>query len=95
MATPLLLGASDSEAPLWITTPQPVFPPSPPTRPWQEELPRAIVPVQPTVAGALSAEAAPRFADGEAGREPHQRFDEIVAALGAPTLYELTAKEIP
>jgi FtsP/CotA-like multicopper oxidase with cupredoxin domain len=95
MATPMLLNARTGEAAVWITTPQPEFPPSPPTRPWMEKLPRAIVPAQPADADALSAEAAPRFADGEAGRESHQRFNEIVAALGAPTLYELTAKEVP
>ncbi|UTW06339.1 multicopper oxidase family protein [Pseudomonas benzenivorans] len=95
MASPLLLGASDSEGPVWITTPQPVFPPSPPTRPWMEELPREIVPIPQEPALTPPAEAAPKFDDKEAGREPHQRFDEIVTALGGPTLYELTAKEIP
>ncbi|WP_439860009.1 multicopper oxidase family protein [Pseudomonas sp. MBLB4136] len=95
MAAPLLLRSRAGDAAEWVTTPQPVFPPSPPTRPWQEELPRAIVPVRPSDTLVPTAEAQPKFDDKEAGREPHQRYDEIVAALGAPTLYELTAKEIP
>ncbi|MBS7664274.1 multicopper oxidase domain-containing protein [Pseudomonas lalucatii] len=95
MAAPLLLNTRPGDAAVWITTPQPVFPPSPPTRPWLEELPRAIVPVPPADALDPSAEAQPKFDDKEAGREPHQRFDEIIAALGGPTLYALTAKAVP
>jgi FtsP/CotA-like multicopper oxidase with cupredoxin domain len=95
LAAPLLLNLRNSEAVEWVTTPQPVFPPSPPTRPWRKELPRAIVPVQPVSELIPSGEAAPKGAEGEAGREPHQRFDEIIGALGAPELYKLTAKEIP
>ncbi|WP_324732174.1 multicopper oxidase family protein [Pseudomonas paeninsulae] len=95
LAAPLLLNGRNSDAVEWVTTPQPVFPPSPPTQPWLVTLPRAIVPVQPVSVLTPSGEAAPKKADDEAGREPHQRFDEIIGALGAPELYKLTAKEIP
>ncbi|WP_439887271.1 multicopper oxidase family protein [Pseudomonas sp. MBLB4123] len=94
MATPLL-HPRHGQAALWVTTPQPVFPPSPRTRPWLEELPRAIVPVRPADVLVPAAEAEPKYDDEEAGRESHQRFDELVAALGAPTLYELRAKAVP
>lgn len=95
LAAPLLLNTRNSDAVVRVTTPQPVFPPSPPTRPWREELPRAIVPIQPVSELAISAEATPKKTEGEAGREPHQRFDEIIGVRGAPQLYELTAKAIP
>jgi FtsP/CotA-like multicopper oxidase with cupredoxin domain len=95
MATPLLLTPRHGDAAVWITTRQPLFPPSPPTRPWQEELPRAIVPVKAAADLVPPVEEQPKYDDEEAGREPHQRFDELVAALGAPECYELSAKQIP
>lgn len=95
LAAPLLLNVRTSDAAVWVTTPQPEFPPSPTTRPWQEELPRAIVPVQPVSDLTPSSVREPKTADGEAGREPHQRFDEIIGVRGAPQLHELTAKVIP
>jgi FtsP/CotA-like multicopper oxidase with cupredoxin domain len=95
LAAPLLLNLRNSDAAEWVTTPQPAFPPSPPTRPWREELPRAIVPVQPVSDLTPSSVRDPQLANGEAGREPHQRFDEIIGVRGAPQLYELTAKVIP
>ncbi|NQD96471.1 bilirubin oxidase, partial [Pseudomonas sp. CrR25] len=59
------------------------------------ELPRAITPVQPVAVLTPSAEEQPKFADEEAGREPHQRFTELTAALGAPELYDLSAEAVP
>ncbi|NQD94967.1 hypothetical protein HP532_20155, partial [Pseudomonas sp. CrR25] len=77
VAAPLLLGTRNGDAVEWRTGPQPVFPPSPATRPWLVELPRAITPVQPVAVLTPSAEEQPKFADEEAGREPHQRFTEL------------------
>ncbi|MCO6055084.1 multicopper oxidase domain-containing protein [Pseudomonas sp. MOB-449] len=81
--------------PIWIITPQPVFPPSPATTPWLEELPAQIKPVTPvsTMAGPVPTLEA-NVLGGEAGRAPHQRYDEIIAARGQqPELYELSAEE--
>ncbi|MGH8433074.1 MAG: multicopper oxidase family protein [Pseudomonas sp.] len=91
--TPLLLdgrnaGADDEPAP-------PVFPPSPPTIPWQQELPTAITPLRAVAALSPAPTVAANTAGGEAGRAPHQRYAELTGVLGAPLLYELKAKERP
>ncbi|WP_256657910.1 multicopper oxidase family protein [Pseudomonas sp. 2FG] len=97
MAAPLLLqsrmstaGDDDDEvAP-------PVFPPSPPTRPWQERLPEAITPLAPVDQLTPSPSVTANTAGGEeCGRGPHQRHDELTGALGAPLLYALNAVERP
>ncbi|WP_305955928.1 multicopper oxidase family protein [Pseudomonas sp. 2FE] len=76
-----------------MTTPQPIFPPSPTTRPWLEELPRQIVPIEAVSTLSPSPSLEANVAGGEAGRAPHQRFDELTDVLGAPELYELRAVE--
>jgi hypothetical protein len=91
MLTPLLLNgrsaiADDEPAP-------PVFPPSPPTIPWQQELPTQITLLQPLAALNPAPSVAANIAGGEAGRAPHQRYAELTGVLGAPLLYELKAKE--
>ncbi|WP_309137376.1 multicopper oxidase domain-containing protein [Pseudomonas sp. LS44] len=77
----------------WVTTPQPIFPPSPATRPWREELPRQIVPIEGVSTLSPSPTLAANIAGGEAGRDPHQRYAELTARFGAPQLYELEAVE--
>ncbi|UVE16489.1 multicopper oxidase domain-containing protein [Pseudomonas sp. LS44] len=71
----------------------PVYPPSPPTTPWLVTLPNAITPLQAVPALNPSPTEAANTAAGEAGRAPHQRFNELIGVLGAPLLYELRAKE--
>src|SRR5262245_25118104 len=92
LAVPLLLPARQSTAkslPL-------VVPPSPPTTPWQEELPTAITPLEPVSALVPAPTVAPNLAAGECGRAPHQRFAELLTTLGTtPVLYEMAAKENP
>ncbi len=73
----------------------PVFPPSPPTIPWQQELPTAITPLRAVAALSPAPTVAPNTAGGEAGRAAHQRYAELIGVLGAPLLYELKAKEQP
>jgi FtsP/CotA-like multicopper oxidase with cupredoxin domain len=88
-AAPLTLTSRKSGA----QTP-PVLPPSPPTTPWVEELPTAITPLAPVSALTPAPQGGPNTTAGEAGRAPHQRWDEF---SGSPDLelYELTAKENP
>lgn len=50
LAAPWLPASRSGHAVEWVTTPQPIFPPSPVTRPWMEELPSIIVPVAHTEA---------------------------------------------
>ena len=70
----------------------PLIPPSPPTVPWQEELPSSITPL-PT-AGFLTPNptAVPNIAGGECGRAPHQRWSELAVS---PEMYEMKVKERP
>ncbi|WP_305956017.1 multicopper oxidase family protein, partial [Pseudomonas sp. 2FG] len=63
------------------------------TRPWLEELPRQIVPIESVSTLSPSPTVAPNVAGGEAGRAPHQRYAELTGVLGAPELYELRAVE--
>ncbi|MFZ6048586.1 multicopper oxidase family protein [Pseudomonas sp. CR3202] len=95
LTAPLVPWARDSGAVEWITAPQPIFPPSPPTRPWMEELPTAIVPVARVDALNPAPTVDANVLGGEIGRAPHQRFDELITKLGAPELYELRAVENP
>ncbi|XHF42301.1 multicopper oxidase domain-containing protein [Metapseudomonas boanensis] len=67
-----------------------VIPPSPPTIPWVIRLPDEITVLQPVVLDPPPTEAA-NTAAGEAGRAPHQRFNE----LGVAVACELRAKERP
>ncbi len=76
-----------------------LLPPSPPTLPWQEELPAAIEPLQQTGAFDPAPGLSANGDSGECGRKEHQRFEEI---LGAPApdpaqtdLYELRARARP
>ncbi|MDT4826937.1 Cell division protein FtsP [compost metagenome] len=67
---------------------RPVFPPSPPSIPWTLELPEQITPLAPVLLAPVPTEQA-NTAAGEAGRAPHQRFNE----LGVTLTYELIARE--
>jgi FtsP/CotA-like multicopper oxidase with cupredoxin domain len=93
IATPLLLSGRRNA--IAADPPPPVFPPSPPTTPWQIDLPTQITPIyavsQLTPAPTLAA----NIAGGEAGRAPHQRYNELIGVLGAPAYYELNAVERP
>ncbi|MGH8433067.1 MAG: multicopper oxidase family protein [Pseudomonas sp.] len=93
MAAPLLLRARNGDAVEWVTTPQPIFPPSPATRPWLEELPSAIIPIEQVSALSPAPSVTANVVGGEAGRDPHQRFAELTARFGGPELYELSAVE--
>ncbi|KFX68792.1 bilirubin oxidase [Pseudomonas taeanensis MS-3] len=93
LTAPLLLSARNSDAAEWVTTPQPVFPPSPPTRPWLEELPRQIVPIESVSTLDPPPSVSPNTAGGEAGRAPHQRYAELTGVLGTPEFYELSVVE--
>ncbi|MGH8760550.1 MAG: multicopper oxidase family protein, partial [Burkholderiales bacterium] len=77
-------------------TAAPIFPPSPPTLPWQIELATAIDQLQPVVLDPAPMEVA-NAAAGEAGRAPHQRWNELYVAPRQfpPIHYELSAKENP
>ena len=88
VAVPLLLTSRKSEA----QTIPPVSPPSPPTTPWQEELPNEITPLHKVSSLNPSPTEAPNLAAGEAGRASHQRFGELGKS---PELYEMTAMENP
>lgn len=102
LAAPLLLSASDSgaksrraradendDAPAAQLT-------SPPTLPWQIELPTSVDQLQPVILDPPPMEAA-NTAAGEAGRAPHQRWNELylTARQYSPIHYELSAKENP
>ncbi|MDH4582402.1 bilirubin oxidase [Pseudomonas sp. BN415] len=89
LAVPWLPASKPSQAVEWVTTPQPIFPPSPKTRPWMEELPQVIVPVAHTDALVPPPTIEPNVSAGEAGRDAHQRYEELTGALGAPEFYEL------
>ncbi|MCY1333966.1 Cell division protein FtsP [compost metagenome] len=67
---------------------RPVIPPSPPTIPWTLELAPQITPLEPVVLAPAPTEQA-NIAAGEAGRAPHQRWNELPFVL----TYELTARE--
>lgn len=69
----------------------PVVQPSPLTIPWVEQLPDAIVPLQPVSALLPDHLVAADLEHGECGRDDHQRYDELCPSL--PTQYELHAVE--
>ncbi|WP_251701945.1 multicopper oxidase family protein [Metapseudomonas boanensis] len=58
-----------------------------------EELPPTITPIAPVTALSPAPTVQANVAAGEAGRSPHQRYDELIAARGAPELYELKVVE--
>jgi FtsP/CotA-like multicopper oxidase with cupredoxin domain len=90
-AAPMILTARKSGA----QANPPLIPPSPPTIPWQDELPSAITPLEQLPPNGLfpfPTETA-NTAAGECGRAPHQRFTELGGT--SAYLYELTAKENP
>lgn len=93
VVAPLLLTSRKSGA--QVT--EPLIPPSPPTRPWREELPNEISPLQPV--GFLSPDptGVANTASGECGRARHQRWAEFFPDQARPSdyadLYELRAKE--
>src|SRR5712671_506485 len=91
LAVSLLLPARQSAA----ATPTVVLPPSPPTTPWQESLPNAIIRLDPISALVPSLTEAPNLAAGEAARAWHQRFSDLSGLSGTPTFYEMAAKEKP
>ncbi|WP_439858633.1 multicopper oxidase family protein [Pseudomonas sp. MBLB4136] len=69
---------------------------SPPSIPWQIELPLAFDPFAPVVLDPLPMEQA-NTAAGEAGRDDHQRWDELYVRPREypPTHYELSVEENP
>ncbi|WP_324734549.1 multicopper oxidase family protein [Pseudomonas paeninsulae] len=69
---------------------------SPPTIPWQIDLPVVVDQLQPVTLDPPPMEAA-NTAAGEAGRAPHQRWNELyVSARQYPPIhYQLSAKENP
>ncbi|NQD92881.1 multicopper oxidase domain-containing protein [Pseudomonas sp. CrR25] len=73
-----------------------LLPPSPPTIPWQIELPLASDQLQPVVLDPPPMEVA-NTAVGEAGRAPHQRWNELYETPRQypPVHYEMSAKENP
>jgi FtsP/CotA-like multicopper oxidase with cupredoxin domain len=93
MAAPWLPGAAPADSAEWVTGPQPIFPPSPPTRPWMEELPAAIVPVAHVEVLTPAPTLEPNVDAGEAGRDAHQRYEELTGVLGDPEFYELFVRE--
>jgi FtsP/CotA-like multicopper oxidase with cupredoxin domain len=99
----LTTAAAASGAPFILTTRKsgaqtvpPVIPPSPPTNPWQEDLPAAITPLPQAVLSPAPSVTA-NIAGGEIGRAEHQRYAELTAPdkAGTPLLYEMHAKENP
>ncbi len=84
-----LLGGDDDEPDEGEFIP-PVIPPSPPTIPWTLELPEQLIPLSAVVLDPAPSEQA-NTAAGEAGRDAHQRWNELPFAL----TYELTARENP
>ncbi|RJG08866.1 bilirubin oxidase [Pseudomonas cavernicola] len=98
LAVPLLLSARPSASKDGEPeTPLPVFPPSPPTKPWQVFLPNAITPLAPVDPLTPPPSVTANIAGGEeCGRATHQRYAELLDALGVtPTVYELNAVERP
>ncbi|MEJ5989223.1 multicopper oxidase domain-containing protein [Ramlibacter sp. PS3R-8] len=89
VAAPMVLTARRTEAQVVV------LPPSPPTTPWVEELPLQDTPLAPLSALDPAPTLFANTAGGEMGRAAHQRYDELCGRLGAPELYQLTAKENP
>lgn len=93
--------AAAAGAPLILTSrktdAQVVIPPSPPTTPWVEELPRAITPLPAVSSLSPTPTSWANTTAGECGRADHQRFAELTApgVCGSPEFYQLFAKENP
>lgn len=106
MAAPLLLSGRDSAAKKGrdndaqeLSLGDLVYPPSPPTTPWRDVLPRKIVALNPVDDLFPLSEEAPKsnHADPlqrEAGRPSHQHF-EILDRLGGADLYDINAQALP
>ncbi len=97
LAAPAILTSRKSAAQVV----EPVLPPSPPTTPWQEELPEVMESLQQTdlFAGPLPPpQGTANTAAGECGRAEHQRWDELFAAPvlqpGEADLYELKVEAV-
>ena len=92
--------AAAAGAPLILTSrktdAQVVIPPSPPTTPWVEELPRAITPLA-TAPLSPPPQLTANTAAGEIARPSHQRFEELCVPgkAGTPEQYEMHARENP
>ena len=85
-AAPAILTSRKTEAQAVL------LPASPPPRPWRNELPSEITPLEPVAALNPAPMAVANTAMGECGRSVHQRF----AQLGVnPVYYELRARENP
>ncbi|AYC31195.1 bilirubin oxidase [Pseudomonas cavernae] len=67
----------------------PVIPPSPATIPWVERLPDAITPLQTIEHLLPDHKVQADVANGECGRDDHQRYDELCPT--EPVMYELHA----
>ncbi len=76
---------------------EPVIPPSPPTTPWQEELPNEIAPLLPVDYLSPEPTGAANALGGECGRTNHQRWGDFFGDETPPSeradLYELRARE--
>jgi len=97
LAAPAILTSRKSAAQVVV----PSLPPSPPTTPWQQELPVVGEPLQQTdlFAGPLPPPQKDANTDvGEVGRASHQRWDEFFAAPilqpDEADLYELKVEAI-
>ncbi|SEG23921.1 multicopper oxidase family protein [Nitrosomonas ureae] len=99
LSAPAILTSRKSSA---QAIPDESLPPSPPTRPWQRELPEAAELLEQTdlASGAYPPLCDPRTADGECGRASHQRWEEFFGLLDYPLqpgqadTYELRATPI-
>lgn len=65
------------------------LPPSPPTTPWQRELPEAIVPLEQTdLCNQINPpNCDPNIANGECGRNSHQRWEHFFGVKDRPLQY--------
>ena len=90
----LKVALAASAAPMILTSrksfAQEALPPSPPTTPWVEQLPRSITPVSPVNALDPAPTMDANTGGGEVGRASHQRFADLNGANAE--LYELTVK---
>jgi FtsP/CotA-like multicopper oxidase with cupredoxin domain len=68
------------------------LPPSPPVRPWAQELPARISPIEPVAALDPAPTEMANIGAGECGRGDHQRFAELAVN---PLFYILRARENP
>ncbi|SEQ61369.1 multicopper oxidase family protein [Nitrosomonas ureae] len=97
LAAPAILTSRESSA---QAIPDESLLPSPPTRPWQRELPEEVEPLEQTdlCDGAYPPQGSANTANGECGRNDHQHWDDFFGAhpleSGQADTYELRAEAI-